>query len=640
MKDLISIIVPVYKVEDYLHRCIDSILSQTYENIEVILVDDGSPDGCGAICDAYAAQDSRIRVIHKTNGGLSSARNAGIDIAKGDYIGFIDSDDFIAPEMYERLYAAIKAAGAEMAICNYTWVKDDGSIYEKDLLAGKIATCVLNRNNAFEALCQPCGVTYVTACNKLYKSEVLTAVRFPDGKVHEDEFTSHHFFGHCEKIACISDALYFYVQRAGSITAQYTLRNFDAFDAMLDRYYFLKERKFDSLALKTLSGSVYSLFTKIKNINSGKMLFRWLTLICKYTATILAMPTAWPFMLKRVAGKSGRGLKRYLKWIFVKTALRKTAFIKRRVILMSTPEHGNLGDHAIVYAERNILERNGLLSRTVEIPNSVYLRYNHRIQQHVGAEDLIIIDGGGNLGTLWPNEDDKIADIIHRFKNNHIIVFPQTCYYGEDSLARLERNRMVYAAAPNLTMTFRDKASYDFAVENFKHVRCAYVPDVVLAVPNMTNEKVRNGVLLCFRKDLEQMIDSDVVEGIKAYFKDQKLSFTETDTVTERTVSHKNRKKALTLKWSEFAGAGLVITDRLHGMIFAAIMGTPCIAVDNVSKKVSGVYTWIKDLPYIRVLENYANMIENIPEMYSVAGFPFTYKYPGFFDEVLNTWGT
>lgn len=126
-KPLLSIIVPVYDVERYLPKCMDSILAQTFTDFELILVDDGSPDNCPALCDAAAAKDARIRVIHQKNGGLSAARNAGLDAARGAWIGFVDSDDYIAPEMYEALYHAVQSTGADLALCDYAEVDETGA---------------------------------------------------------------------------------------------------------------------------------------------------------------------------------------------------------------------------------------------------------------------------------------------------------------------------------------------------------------------------------------------------------------------------------------------------------------------------------------------------------------------------------
>ena len=132
MQDLISVIVPVYKVEKYLKRCVDSILAQTYPCLEVILVDDGSPDGCPAICDEYAREDRRVRVIHKENGGLSDARNAGIDAAKGKFLGFVDSDDYVHPRFYELLLQALKEEGADIAGCDVKKVCETEKIKETE----------------------------------------------------------------------------------------------------------------------------------------------------------------------------------------------------------------------------------------------------------------------------------------------------------------------------------------------------------------------------------------------------------------------------------------------------------------------------------------------------------------------------
>ena len=127
-KPLLSIIVPVYDVERYLQKCIDSILAQTFTDFELILVDDGSPDNCPALCDAAAAKDARIRVLHQKNGGLSAARNAGLDVARGEWIGFVDSDDYISPEMYEILYKAVQSTGSDLALCDYVKVDETGAL--------------------------------------------------------------------------------------------------------------------------------------------------------------------------------------------------------------------------------------------------------------------------------------------------------------------------------------------------------------------------------------------------------------------------------------------------------------------------------------------------------------------------------
>ena len=219
MQDLISVIVPVYKVEKYLKRCVDSILAQTYPCLEVILVDDGSPDGCPAICDEYAREDRRVRVIHKENGGLSDARNAGIDAAKGNFLGFIDSDDYVHPRFYELLLQALKEEGADIAGCDVKKIYETGTVEEEEkeavrseIYSGREATA-----NLYDAQLY---LKSVVIWNKLYKKELFKDVRFPKGKLHEDEFTSYRLLYQSKSVVYIDRAYYFYFQREDGIMGQ------------------------------------------------------------------------------------------------------------------------------------------------------------------------------------------------------------------------------------------------------------------------------------------------------------------------------------------------------------------------------------------------------------------------------------
>lgn len=214
---LISIIVPVYKVEQYLEKCIKSILAQTYTNFELILVDDGSPDSCPEICEEYAKIDNRIVVIHKENGGLSDARNAGLDIAKGAYIGFVDSDDYIAPEMYEVLLKQMQTDQSEMACCNYLQVDENDIPYENQELP--LRDGCIDQSGAFVFLTRYGGY-YGIACNKLYRREVFDEIRYPYGRKFEDFFIIFKVLDKCQRISHVSLPMYYYVRREGSITLE------------------------------------------------------------------------------------------------------------------------------------------------------------------------------------------------------------------------------------------------------------------------------------------------------------------------------------------------------------------------------------------------------------------------------------
>lgn len=237
----VSIIVPVYNVERYLDKCLESILQQTYPNLEVLLVDDGSIDGSGRICDDWAAAHSCFRVIHKINGGLSDARNTGLDAATGEYVAFVDSDDYIAPDMLQKLYEAMSVSNAEMGICNFLNVDEHGVPISELNWNLPIRDEVISGFDAITKMHIPVkrgwlGWYYSVACNKLYRKVLFSDVRFPVGKLCEDVFVAHRLLGKCEKVACISDVGYYYVQRAGSIVHSKTPKtNLHDAEGYLDR---------------------------------------------------------------------------------------------------------------------------------------------------------------------------------------------------------------------------------------------------------------------------------------------------------------------------------------------------------------------------------------------------------------------
>ena len=223
----ISIIVPVYKTERFLNACIASILAQTFTDFELILVDDGSPDSCPALCDAAAAKNSRIRVIHQKNRGLSGARNAGLDAAEGEWIAFVDSDDTITPDFCAKLYHAAQETGAQMAVCNYRQVDEDLTPIREQYL--HVRREVLTPEQALE---HSTLLPYMVVWNKLYHRSIFAQLRFAEGKLNEDTLLIAYAYEKAEKIANIPDAMYLYRKVAGSIVnSKVTLRNLDRVEA-------------------------------------------------------------------------------------------------------------------------------------------------------------------------------------------------------------------------------------------------------------------------------------------------------------------------------------------------------------------------------------------------------------------------
>lgn len=215
---LVSVIVPVYGVADYLVECVSSLTAQTYVNLEVILVNDGSRDNCGAICDALAGEDRRIRVIHKSNGGLSSARNAGLNIAKGELIGFVDGDDLAAPELYDNLVAIQMRECADVVKASFCRFDSVTSLNSQELTRHRHIECLDGSELILTAFVEM--RLNPAVWNKLYTREVVGRQRFPEGKTHEDEFFSPIVFARARRVAITDEILYYYRQRSGSIMHQ------------------------------------------------------------------------------------------------------------------------------------------------------------------------------------------------------------------------------------------------------------------------------------------------------------------------------------------------------------------------------------------------------------------------------------
>lgn len=233
----ISVIIPIYKVEEYIDRCIQSVVDQTYNNLEIILVDDGSPDNCPTLCDEWAKRDIRIRVIHKENGGLSDARNAGMKIASGELIGFVDSDDWISGDMYQLLYENMKENKSDISACGVKMVWENGT-EECELTAS--GTYILNTQEAMEAIVKETKLKQ-PVWYKLYKTELVQGIFFPVGKYHEDVFWSYQVIGRAKKVSVFDVPCYYYYQRESSIMGNtYSLKRLDVLEAKKQRLKYIQ----------------------------------------------------------------------------------------------------------------------------------------------------------------------------------------------------------------------------------------------------------------------------------------------------------------------------------------------------------------------------------------------------------------
>lgn len=630
----ISVIIAAYNAEATLERCVATVLAQDYANVEVIIVDDGSADGTPALCDRLAFADARCRVLHQENRGLSGARNAGLDASTGEYVFFLDADDYLAVGELSSLLSVLLACNADMAVGGLTKVDKDGAVLSVERLTQHVVT-EEGYWDGYYASSERWSVDYIVSCGKLFKAYLFATERFDLEKLHEDEFIIHRIVAQCERIAMVPAVGYYYVQNDASIMHTRGLRSYiDTLDARLSRAEYFYRRGMSRCAWHALVTIEDSFEEAGHNLGKApemrRPLRRWRALFLKLLRspklTLVHMAGCASFFisprlyahLKRV--KSGLRLRRRLSCMgmLARLALHQLRYW-RSVILIATPTHGNLGDQAIVLAERHLLADMGFEGSLFEVERAQYELAAGLIERLVRPCDLIVIDGGGNVGTLWPEENDKMNDIVARFSHNVVVIFPQTAFF-EDSAAGGEcqtRVEAAYAKNPRLVFFSRDEPTYRLMQHVAPTVCNHYVPDVVLSLggESVVRPGERHGALLCLRDDKERLVDEGCAGELKATLVARGLDVAEASTVVREParISRRNRGDVLRAKLDEFRSAEVVVTDRLHGMLFAAITGTPCVALDNVSHKVSNGHVWVAKAGVHNV--KVARAVEEVPAL-------------------------
>lgn len=305
---------------------------------------------------------------------------------------------------------------------------------------------------------------------------------------------------------------------------------------------------------------------------------------------------------------------------------------EQKIILFGTPEHDNLGDHAIAYAIHKFLRDHLPDYNIIEVPTYEYKLYAEALQKCVKPGDIIALSGGGNFGDEYIDEENLRRSVISTFKNNKVILFPQTIFFSksEKGASEFAQSRNIYSQHDQLTMVAREAFSYEILKEHFPNNQVLLTPDIVLYLHEEDAKVERQGALICLRDDIESVTPPEQIRKIKELFQKTFDSVTVTDTVISRPVAKEKREMELRQKWDEFRKAEIVITDRLHGMVFAAITGTPCIVLSNYNYKVKGTYDWIKHLDYIIFTENpdeIPNHMEQLLKKNSDYKYSLTYEY-------------
>ena len=289
----------------------------------------------------------------------------------------------------------------------------------------------------------------------------------------------------------------------------------------------------------------------------------------------------------------------------------------KKLFLVGTPEYHNVGDIAIMEGEKQFIKNFFVQYTLFEITLEIYRRNKYIIRYIIKNGDALLITGGGFIGNIWNESNGMVIDILRRYKKNPVVIMPQTVFYSNNkNNASFEKDRYAYEDHKDVLFIIRETISYDYVKNNINfsgHSKCLLAPDMALFLNYPKSVVSREGVLLCLRHDKEKKINYSEYELIIATLKDVGYNnYTHTDTAYDKAVKREVRGLLLNKTFDKISKRELVVTDRLHGMLLSAITGTPCIVIEGTSHKTLGVYKWINNLPYIKIINNYDNLKKSI----------------------------
>lgn len=682
---LVSVIVPVYNVLPYLDKCIESCVNQTYKELQIILVDDGSTDGCGKRCDEWVERDSRIQVVHKENGGLSSARNAGLEVAVGAYIYFLDSDDYIHQFLIEDAVDAM-TDDIDLVFLNYQMVDEEGIYKYASTFCPRKYTWD-NDEERFQFLAKNFFNYEIgwEAWSRIFRKSIIDKynLKFFDNRIifAEDLYFSFCYLLHARAVTGVLPVRYYYLQRNSSIMGQQSQKlnigRFNELSKAVSNY--LSQQKGLEIFKERFAIFHYNIINNIFNTNPilkkcsveqkyekinldvedidyFKKQFKSLNKLKKHlfqlwgvanTVRVLAETnyyvngniTLWKVKNKIYHSRAITlwNLIDKKKW----NDYREVSAIKSGVkglYLIGTEDFGNIGDHQIAESIHAFFKKNFPDYYIFEVSASEYNYMYPKLKKVVRPADLIIMTGGGNLGSLYSFPEYIRESVITTWSKNPKIIFPQSIYYSndEEGQERLKKDKELLSNSNNLILTVREKISYEFAANNFD-CKILMVPDIVLSIsPNRDNIR-KNQVTFCMRNDTEKAISESEKNLLRRYCTDLCDKICECDTEVWNHLGRHSRKYYCEYFINLFASSKLVVTDRLHGMIFCAVIGTPCIALGSVYPKIKATYDLISYLPYIYFAENIEQVKSKMKEFYNMSECYYDVKpLNNMYDELVN----
>lgn len=728
---LVSWLMPVYNAEKTLVRAMDSMLNQTYKNIEIIVINDNSYDNTSVLLSEYQNKDSRVKVfINKNRAGVAGALNYGLPLCKGKYIARMDADDVSS---FDRLEKQVR------------FMENDLSI---DILGTAVRRIDMQEGTKITYYCPTdpeeirCWLLFnIQAVHPsiMFRAETVKRLNIQYPYVEAEDYDLFASLVDMVKMANIDEPLLdYYVNTANQVTSviKKSIRrvNNEVSRKAIERTLHIDTSPYEDIIfgarhadnipydIKGVLEHTKELFYRMHQANlvyghfnqqfldqqledeynsiKGKLhcaqfkMSRREAILCnlnnieynftneyphgkviiygtgswakRNVADILkAMPidvlaycdsnvekhgeyflgkpiispediskyefdyiiTATPlyaneikdYLVKNKIVSRGRifdfGLLIDLKFFADRAQWIREysdAGSQKRVFLFGAADYSNMGDHAIAYAE--VKKINELLGcDVIEVPLRRYSLVADIAKQFIKPRDLILISGGGYLGSLWMHSEVMVREIIETYPENQIIIMPQTLYWGIEEYLKKEiaLTKEIYSKHKKLTICARDYVSEHLMKEYYPQCRIIMAPDMVLAIDwrNMTEEKERESVLLCLKKDKESILTESDKQKLRDVSSEVIGSFIEIDNMHEKGYVYKEeREEALKKHLEKFASARICITDRLHGMIFSAITGTPCIALDSCNHKLRATYKWLESLPYV----HFANNIEEI----------------------------
>lgn len=635
----ISIIMPLYNVEKYVSISIESVINQNYDNLELIIVNDGSTDKSANIARSYEEKDKRIKLIHKENGGLSDARNTGINHATGDYIIFIDSDDKWESNSLKPLIEFIESNNLDVAIFGYS-----ADVYDKDnnlISSTKVVEDekIFDKSIDYQKILISNKQIIGYAWNKIYKTTMLrnNNIYFEKGISYiEDVLFNRTVYSFAKRIGFFEKSIYHYAQRKTETLGSKYYPGMALMDARANKAFYdslvslgckledtIKYSNSNMINRSRWSAMIIATTNKINKsekkkqidlvaenlsgvkLNSNNILNNILLILFKYRfieIIILIESIKTKKIIRYISDLMPINLKNCLLYISSKDQsynyLNKN---DEKIIITLAADYGNLGDIAITYAQKKFLSEKFKKHKIIILTVSDTYRKMKSLKSRINKNDIITIVGGGNMSDKYEDLEEQRRFIIRKFRKNKIISFPQTIDFSNSNTAKLslEKSRKTYGSHKNLTILSRENRSF-IEMKRLFNNKIALTPDIALSLDESKELQDRNKdkAIICIRQDSESSLSNAQKQNINKLVgqKYKEIEYRDTHIGDIRLTEDQSIKELENI-WSAFRSSSLVITDRLHGMIFCAITKTPCIAINNSNGKVSGVYElWIKQL--------------------------------------------